>query len=71
MQKTCFSILNNKCCTKTNCRYWINEQNNSNCVIICSNNQNTLHDIGRIIDTTRFNVAKITKNLICDLLSTL
>jgi len=50
-------------CLKTNCRYWIESKNHSNCCIVGSTKKEsvTLEDIGKIFSVTRMRICQIEK----------
>jgi len=66
----CFEYNNNSKnnCSKSTCRYWINEKKYHNCCLIASNNENikneekfTLQDIGNMFKVTRMRICQIEK----------
>jgi DNA-directed RNA polymerase specialized sigma subunit len=66
-EKTCFDfhIEHNLCCNKQNCRSWIQNSQNNNCIIIASHKgPKTLQEIGEIFNITRMRVCQIEKNII-------
>ena len=55
--------INNKNCSKKDCRYWIQSKKCKNCCIITAkeNESLTLEDIGNIFSVTRMRICQIEK----------
>jgi DNA-directed RNA polymerase specialized sigma subunit len=64
----CFDYHNkNKTkCQRNSCRYWIDTDQNSNCCIVLSKNENkmTLEEIGKFFKVTRMRICQIEKKAI-------
>lgn len=63
---TCFAAhtRNNVCCNRSNCRYWMKDENSQNCSLIAANAGGmTLEHIGQIFGLTRMRVCQIEKNI--------
>ena len=61
-----YHCMENKNCSKTACRYWMNLKKSKNCCLIAANeksytNKFTLQDIGDIFKVTRMRVCQIEK----------
>lgn len=61
---TCFyeHKKHNVCCQKIDCKFWINNSNSNNCVLIAAETPMTLHEIGKIFNLTRMRICQIEKN---------
>jgi len=66
--KTCFYYHKklNKCCQKSECRYWQNNlDENQNCIINKANEkEHTLEEIGNIFDISRMRICQLEKNIV-------
>jgi len=66
-EKTCFNfhVKHKLCCKNKNCRSWIENPHNNNCVIIAAQTgPKTLQEIGEVFNITRMRVCQIEKNII-------
>ncbi len=67
-EKTCFYYHKelNKCCKKSDCRYYQeNLQKSQNCIINESNeNEHTLEEIGEIFDISRMRICQLEKQIV-------
>jgi len=63
----CYDYQRKNCsgCKKTECRYWMDNKKNGNCVIAASSSGPlTLQDVGEIFKVTRMRICQIEKNVI-------
>ncbi len=67
-EKTCFYYHKelNKCCKKSDCRYYQeNLQRSQNCIINESNeHEHTLEEIGDIFDISRMRICQLEKQIV-------
>jgi len=61
---TCFQAHKqyNANCSKTICKFWINNPQTNNCILIAAEKPMTLHEIGQIFNLTRMRICQIEKN---------
>ena len=49
-------------CNKSVCKFWINNCETNNCILIAAEKPMTLHEIGQIFNLTRMRICQIEKN---------
>jgi DNA-directed RNA polymerase specialized sigma subunit len=63
----CYKFQEENCtgCKVKKCRYWINDKQSGNCVIVASKIRDwTLQDIGDLFSVTRMRICQIEKSVL-------